>query len=153
MWADREIDLTSRLLEFIGDLHARRPCADHQDRALRQLPGVVIGTGVDLVDSCGLRYDRRDDGLLERPGGRHDVARLDGAVGGLDVESRPAVVLSDRLHLDAGADRRVDLLRVRDEVVGNLFLSGERIGIDGELLARKPVVPGGPVGHQGVPPP
>ena len=69
------------------------------------------------------------------------------------AESRTAVVLPYRRHLDTGADRRVDLLRIGDEVVRDLLLAGEGVGVDVELLTREAVVPRRPVGHQGIPPP
>ncbi len=54
-------------------------------------------------------------------------------------------------HLDAGADRRRDLLRIGDEIVRHLLLRHEGIGIAGKRHVGKPVVPGRPVGDQRVP--
>ena len=40
-----------------------------------------------------------------------------------------------------------------DEVIRDLFLRGEPVGVDVELLTGKSVVPGGAVRDQGIPPP
>ena len=55
---DREVDLAARLLEFVGDLHARGSGSDDEDGAGGQLLRIAVGTGVNLV-----RFRRR----RERP--------------------------------------------------------------------------------------
>ena len=122
MRPDRQIDLAARLLEFVGDLHARRACADNEDGALGQLLRIAIRAGVNLVDACAVGHDGGNDRPLKRSGCGDDEARLDGSVRCLHAETRSAAVPPHRGHLDAGADRRVDLLRVGDEVVGDLVL-------------------------------
>src|SRR3954468_16020758 len=96
---------------------------------------------MNLMKSRTLRYDRRDDRLLERPRRGHDIAGLDAAVGRFHVETRSAVVLPHGFHFNAGTDRCVYLLRVGGEVVRDLIFRGEGIGADVEFLTRESVMP------------
>src|SRR6202020_2880405 len=67
-------------------------------------------------------------------------------------EAGPAGVLTHGGHLDPAPDRGADLLGVGDEVVRDLLLGRETVRVQtGELQPRETVVPGRPVGHQGVP--
>jgi hypothetical protein len=69
------------------------------------------------------------------------------------MESRGADVPANGLDLDTATDRRTDLFRVGDEVVRDLLLRSELSGLQvGELQSREAVVPGRPIGNQGVPP-
>jgi len=151
--ADGEVDLPSRLPELGGDLNTRGPGADHEEVPGGELLWVAVGGGVDLRDVRMTGDDRRDDGLLERPGRRDHEAGVEGALGGLHREAGTAVVLPDQGHLDPAADRSRDLLRVGLEVVGDLFLRHEGPGGGAELEPGEPVVPRGPVRHEGVPAP
>ena len=153
MRADREVDLATRPLQFVGDLHTRRSRADNQDGACGQFLRVVVRAGVDLMNSAAVRDDSRDDRLLERSCRGHDIACVDVSLRRFHVETRAFGVPTYGGHLDAGTDRRVDLLRVRREIVRDLILRGERIGVGVEFLTREAVVPRGSVRHQGVPPP
>ena len=153
MRPDREVDLAARLLEFVGDLHPRRSCSDNEDGAVGQLLRIAVRAGVNLMDSGAVGNDRRNDRPLERARCGHDISGLDGAVGCFHAETCPAVVLPYGRHLDAGTDRCVDFLRVGREVVRDLLLGGESVGVDVEFLTGKSVVPCGSVGDQGVPPP
>ncbi|CDX30149.1 hypothetical protein MPLSOD_120258 [Mesorhizobium sp. SOD10] len=152
MRADREIDAPARALQLIGNLHARRSRADHQHGALWQLRGVAIRAGMDLQDAGSGGNERRDDGNLERPGRGHDAVGFDHAIRSLDAKSRTADIPLHQLDLHAAADRRVDLLGVSDEIVGDLLLGRKAVGTrHGKLHARKPVMPGRAVGDEGVP--
>ena len=65
---------------------------------------------------------------------------------GLDPESGPADVPPRLNDLHAAADRCADLLGVGHKIVGDPLLRGESVGLHvGELHAREPVVPGGPL--------
>ena len=150
--ADREVDPAARLPQLLGDLHPRRPGADDQHGAVRQLPRVAVGAGVEAQQAGVVGDDGGDHRPLERAGRGHHVARVDDPVRGLDPEAGPAGLPAHVRYLDAAADRRPDLLRVGDEVVRDLLLGGEAIGVEArELEAGEPVVPGGPVGDQGIP--
>jgi hypothetical protein len=108
---------------------------------------------VDLQRDRPVRDDRGDDRALKRSGRDDDVARFVGTVRGIHPEARAPDVPFHRRHLDAAPDGRVDLLRVRGEVVRDPILAGEgiRIQVD-ELQAGKAVMPGRTVRHQRVPP-
>jgi hypothetical protein len=67
--------------------------------------------------------------------------------------ARAIAALVQRLDLDATADGGRDLFRVGDEIVDDLMLGREAIGIDaGESHVGKSVVPGRPVGNERIPP-
>ena len=106
---------------------------------------------MNLLDTRIRRNDRRDQRRLERPSRRYHVPGVDGALRGLDRESRPALVPSHRGDLDAGTNRRPDRRRVCLEVVRDLLLGDERLRVTIELQTRKPVVPGGAVRDERVP--
>ena len=149
---DAEVDAPAGAAQLVRDLHAGRPRPHDEDRAVGQLARVAIAARVDLRDVRVLRDDRRDQRLLERAGRRDDVARLDRAVARLGPEAGPALVPAHGEHLDAAADRCVDLSRVGLEVLDDLLLGGEPIPIDVELQPGEPVMPRGPVRDQRVPP-
>ena len=99
------------------------------------------------------RDDRRDRRLLERPGRRDDVARVDVALRGLDPEAGSAVALADGGDLDTGAHGGVDHPGVLLEVRGHPILRGELVGAEpGDLQPGEAVVPRGAVGDERVPP-
>lgn len=107
---------------------------------------------MNLHEARVVRRDRRNHRALERPGRDDHAVRLDRAVGCLDDETRLAGIAHDLLHLDAGTDRRVELARVRFEVVGDLVFRCERIGIEAvEFEAGETVVPRGAVRDQRIP--
>ncbi|MNM91050.1 hypothetical protein D3C81_1033380 [compost metagenome] len=153
MGAHRQVNLAAGALKLVGNLHARRTGADHQHRALGQLLRVVVMSGVDLPDAFILRRDRRDHRTLERAGGGHHAVGFDDAGGGFDRKAGPPGVAHHLPHLDAGADRRIKLLRIRLEISCHVVLAGEAVGVDVKCHAREAVVPGRAVGHQRVPAP
>ena len=149
---DGEVDRPPRLSKLVGDLDARRSGPDDQHGALGQLCGVAVAAGVHLQRYRAIGNDRREDGTLERSRRRHDEACVDDAVGRLHVEAGPPDVPRHRRHLDPAPDRRADLLRVGDEVVRDLVLRGEGIGIEvDELQTGEAVVPGRSVRDEGIP--
>ncbi|MCY1214686.1 hypothetical protein D9M72_265110 [compost metagenome] len=110
-------------------------------------------SGVDLPDAFILRRDRRNGRTLERAGGGHHAVGFDDAGGGFDRKAGPPGVAHHLPHLDAGADRRIKLLRIRLEISCHVVLAGEAVGVDVKCHAREAVVPGRAVGHQRVPAP
>ena len=151
--ADREIDAPPGARQFVGDLHSRGAGADHQRRALRQLPGVAVFAGMDLQDSAVGRNHARNVRRLKRAGRGDHAAGLNHALRGFHAKAAPARNFL-RLHrLHAAAHRRVDLFRIRGEIVGDIFLRRKRVGIAGKFPARKAVVPGRPVCDQRIPSP
>ena len=99
------------------------------------------------------RHDGRDDRGLEGAGRGDDEVGLDQTIRGLDAKAVLALLLTDRRHLHAGADGCVDALGVGAEVVGDLILGRERVGVDVELQSGEAVVPCGTVGDQRIPSP
>ncbi|CDX15699.1 hypothetical protein MPL3356_20008 [Mesorhizobium plurifarium] len=107
---------------------------------------------MDLQDAGIGREERRDDGDLERSRRGHHAVGLDHAIRRLDAESRTADIPLHELDLDAAADRRIDLLGVGDEIVGDFLLGRKAVGTrHGKLHAWETVMPRRTVGHQRVP--
>ena len=115
MSAHGEIDLAAGAHKFVGDLYAGRAGTHHQHGALRQLPGVEVGGGVDLVQGFVLWRDGRDHRALERAGGGDDAGGADRAFAGLDGEARAVGIAGDLLHLELQAGEAV----VPDRAVGH----------------------------------
>lgn len=151
MGAHRQVDLATCALQLISDLHPRRARPHHQHRACGQLLRVAIIGGVDLLQGAVPGGDRRDHRPLEGAGGRHHPIGLDHPRRRLDGKARAPAVAQHLAHFNAGADRRVDFLRIGFEVVRHLVLGGKAVGVDGKLQPREAVVPGRPVGHQRIP--
>ena len=149
--SDRQENPPARAQQLVGDLHSRRACSDHQHRTVGQLPGIAVRHRVQLHHAGVVGHHRRDHRALERPGGGHDAAGVEHPVGRVDAEPEPAGVPADLPHLHAAAHRGLDPPGVGDEVVGDLLLGREAVGVAVEGEAREPVVPGGSVGHQRVP--
>ena len=105
---------------------------------------------MDLREALLRRHQGGHDRALEGTRCGDDVFRLDHAVGGLDAED--VSLLAHGPDLDAAADRRLDLLRIGDEVVGHLFLGGEGVVVEaGKGQAGEAVVPGRAVGNEAFP--
>ena len=152
MRADRQIDLAARSAKLIGDLDAGGTCAHDENGAVGKLLGLAVAAGVHLQRDRAVGHEGREDRLLERSGRGDDIAGADRPVRSLHGEARSSGVLADRGHLDAALDRRADLLRVGDEVVGDLVLASKpvRRNVE-ELQAREAIVPRRAVGDQRVP--
>ncbi len=91
--------------------------------------------------------------FLERSGRGDDPVGLEPGVGGVDGEARTARIALDLRHLDPGADGRFDLPRVGLEVRRRRVLRGQGVRVEAvDGAVREPVVPGGAIGHQRVPP-
>ena len=152
MRPDRESDAPARALQLVGDLSAGRSCAHHQHRALGQLRGIAVFVRMDLREARVARHQIGNHRVMEGARRHHHAARLDLALGGLDAEARTAHQLLDLAHLDAAADRGIDHPGVVDEVIGDLLLRDEVVGMGaGKLHPGKAVMPGRAVGDQRVP--
>ena len=83
---DREFDRAGRG-ELFGDLHAGVSTADHQHRAVGQLPRIAVRAAVQLHDLLAETGGfGRDDRRLERSGRDDYLPRLQVLAGGLDIE-------------------------------------------------------------------
>ncbi len=150
---DRQVDAPARAQQLIRDLHAGRSGSDDEHGAVGQLTADCGMRWSAAARPCLVGQNRRYPRTLERSGRRDDVARLDRPVGRLGAERRRALAATHREDLDTASDRRIDLLRVGLEVLRDLNLGGERIGVEiSELQTGKAVVPCRSVGDQGVPP-
>src|SRR5688572_3339815 len=92
--------------------------------------------------------ERRDVRLLERSGRCNDIACLDHTVGRLDAEAGTARQPFDAGDLDTAADWGVILSRVSLEIVGDLFLGNESVGIAGKIQVGEAVMPRRAVGDE-----
>src|SRR5258708_30341114 len=99
-----------------------------------------------------VRRDWRNDGALEGPSRDHYAIGLDRAPRCFDGEALAPRIAHDLLHFHAGADRRFKLLRISDEIVRDLLLRREGVGVKvGELEIGETIVPGGAIGNQRIP--
>ncbi|MNL04233.1 hypothetical protein D3C87_1247980 [compost metagenome] len=114
--ADRQVDLFTGTLQFIGNLHTGRTGTDHQHAALGQLLRVEILGRVNLRDRAVCRRNRRDDRTLERTGRRHHAIGLNHAFGGFDGEAWTITVAYDFFDFHTGTNRRFEFLGVGFEV-------------------------------------
>lgn len=111
----------------------------------------VLGR-VDLRDAADGWRNRWDHRALERTGGDHHMARFDQPGTGDDAEARAVGITLDALHVDPGADRRIEFFRIGFEVVRHLLLGGKGVRVQAcEFQAREAVVPGRTIGNQRIP--
>ncbi|MNP21117.1 hypothetical protein D3C76_1137240 [compost metagenome] len=153
MGTDRQVHLAPGAHQFFGDLDTGGPSADHQHSTGGQLLGVVVGSGMDLVQALILWRDGRDHRALERAGGGDHAVGADHALVGVDGEAGAVAVAHHALDFDPGAHRQVVFAHVLLEVVGHLLLAGKGVGIEVEFKPGKAVVPDRAVGDQRVPAP
>ena len=80
----REHDVSTRLMQLLGDLAPRLSTADHQDAARRKRAGAVIVGHVHLEEARGKRVGRSGTVRSQiRTGGKHDAAGVPGLAAGL----------------------------------------------------------------------
>ena len=152
MRADGQVHAPTSTNKLVGDLNAGRPGADYQNCPITQLGGIPVVGGMDLLDSRVKWNDIRNDRTLKRTG-RHDyMVGLDDALGGLRTEAGTARLSTKGRNFNSTVDRSGDLLRVCDEVVYDLVSGRKAILIAGKGHAGKSIVPGWPIGNQGIPP-
>ena len=107
---------------------------------------------MNLREPIRFRRDGGNQRALKRSRRDDYTVGFERTVRGLDNETLVARIAHHFLHFDARADRRVEFLCIGDEVIRDLILRREAIGIDlGELQIRETIVPRGSIGNQRIP--
>ena len=152
MRSNREIDALAGTHKLIRNLRTGRPRAHHKHGSFGQLARIAVGGGMNLLDPGTPGNESGNDRFLESPGGGNYKIGFNGTLRCLYAEAGTAVILPDRLDLDAAADGSLDLFGIGHERIRDLFLGYEGLRIVArKFQARIAIVPGRTIGNETIP--